>query len=193
MPKVIYEKILGDPLLYTNRCLQLANQWLYYPKGVLEDAIIWVGQSNVPVDFVVLEIGGDERAPIILGRPFLSTAKPSFTQTMRRSISQSRIERRSFLSRNESCNILVIHKRHTFPKRQQWPRRRITREGGRTRLGNHQKNQLTWSTHSDLSMTISSLHHSLLRRMILVYQWLSVPLDKESSTRPSAILDRVST
>jgi hypothetical protein len=26
MPKVIYEKILGDPLLYTNRCLQLANQ-----------------------------------------------------------------------------------------------------------------------------------------------------------------------
>jgi hypothetical protein len=34
-----------------------------------------VGQSYVPVDFVVLEIGGDERAPIILGRPFLSTTK----------------------------------------------------------------------------------------------------------------------
>ena len=31
--------------------------------------------SYVPVDFVVLEIGGDVRAPIILGRPFLSTAK----------------------------------------------------------------------------------------------------------------------
>ena len=28
-----------------------------------------------PVDFVVLEIGGDVRAPINLGRPFLSTAK----------------------------------------------------------------------------------------------------------------------
>jgi hypothetical protein len=34
-----------------------------------------VGQSYIPVDFVVLEIGGDERAPIILGQPFLSTAK----------------------------------------------------------------------------------------------------------------------
>jgi hypothetical protein len=34
-----------------------------------------VGQSYIPVDFVVLETGGDERAPIILGRPFLSTAK----------------------------------------------------------------------------------------------------------------------
>jgi hypothetical protein len=34
-----------------------------------------VEQSYDPVDFVILEIGGDERAPIILGWPFLSTAK----------------------------------------------------------------------------------------------------------------------
>jgi hypothetical protein len=67
MPKVIYEMILGDPLLYTNMCLQLVDQSLCYPKGVLKDAIIRVGQSYVPVDFVVFEIGGDERAPIILG------------------------------------------------------------------------------------------------------------------------------
>jgi hypothetical protein len=40
MPKVIYENILGDPLLYTNIHLQLADQSLFYPKGLLEDAII---------------------------------------------------------------------------------------------------------------------------------------------------------
>ena len=40
MPKVIYEKILGDPLLYTNMCLQLTDQSLCYPKGILEYAII---------------------------------------------------------------------------------------------------------------------------------------------------------
>jgi hypothetical protein len=34
-----------------------------------------VGQSYVLIDFVVLETGGDERTPIILGWPFLSTAK----------------------------------------------------------------------------------------------------------------------
>ena len=67
MPKVIYDKINGDTLLYTNMCLQLADQSLCYPKGVLEDDIIRVGQSYVPVDFVVLEIGGDETTPIILG------------------------------------------------------------------------------------------------------------------------------
>jgi hypothetical protein len=46
-----------------------------YPKGVLEHAIIRVGQSYVLVDFVVIEIGEDERAPIILGQPFLCTKK----------------------------------------------------------------------------------------------------------------------
>jgi hypothetical protein len=67
MPKVIYEKILGNPLLYINMCLQLADQSICYPKGVLEEVIVRVGQSYVLVDFVVVEIGGDERAPIILG------------------------------------------------------------------------------------------------------------------------------
>ena len=33
MPKVIYEKILGDPLFYINMRLQLADQSLCYPKG----------------------------------------------------------------------------------------------------------------------------------------------------------------
>jgi hypothetical protein len=36
MPKVIYENILGDPLLYTNICLQLADQSLCYPKEFLK-------------------------------------------------------------------------------------------------------------------------------------------------------------
>jgi hypothetical protein len=75
MPKVIYEKFLRDTLLYTTMCLQLADQSLCYPEGILEDVYIRVGNSYVLVDFVVVEIGGDERSPIILGRPFLNTAK----------------------------------------------------------------------------------------------------------------------
>jgi hypothetical protein len=73
MPKVIYDKILGGPLLYINMRLQLADQTLCYPEGVLEDAIIRVGQSYVPIDFVVVDTGGDEKSLIILGRPFLCT------------------------------------------------------------------------------------------------------------------------
>jgi hypothetical protein len=37
MPRVIYEKIHGDPLLYSTICLQLVDQTLCYPKGILED------------------------------------------------------------------------------------------------------------------------------------------------------------
>jgi len=75
MPKVIYKKILNDPLLYTNMHLQLADQSICYPEGVLEEVVIRVGQSYVPVDFMVMETGVDEKAPIILGRPFLCTTK----------------------------------------------------------------------------------------------------------------------
>jgi hypothetical protein len=43
------------------------------------------------------------------------------------------------------------------------------------------------------STTNSSLHHSLLRRMTLAYRRSSVPSVRRSSTRPSAMLDQVST
>jgi hypothetical protein len=58
-----------------NRFLVVADQSIYYPEGVLEEAIIHVGQSYVPMDFVIVETGGGERASIILGRPFLCTTK----------------------------------------------------------------------------------------------------------------------
>jgi hypothetical protein len=48
---------------------------LCYPKGILEDVWIVVGHSYVLANFVIVETGGDEKAPIILGRPFLSTTK----------------------------------------------------------------------------------------------------------------------
>jgi hypothetical protein len=40
MPKVIYEKFLRDTLLYTTMCLQLADQSLCYPEGILEDVYV---------------------------------------------------------------------------------------------------------------------------------------------------------
>jgi hypothetical protein len=74
MPKVIYDKMFNYPLLYTTMCLQLENQSLCYTKGILEDMCVRVGSSYVPTDFMVIEIGGDEKSPIILGQPFLNTA-----------------------------------------------------------------------------------------------------------------------
>ncbi|XP_058009248.1 uncharacterized protein LOC131183153 [Hevea brasiliensis] len=46
-----------------------------YPIGILEKISIKVEKFFIPVDFVVLEMEEDVQIPIILGRPFLATAK----------------------------------------------------------------------------------------------------------------------
>ncbi|XP_010532389.1 PREDICTED: uncharacterized protein LOC104808411 [Tarenaya hassleriana] len=54
--------------------LQLADRSIKYPAGILEDVPLKIGEVYVPVDFVVLDMDEDSKVPIILGRPFLSTA-----------------------------------------------------------------------------------------------------------------------
>jgi hypothetical protein len=55
MPKVIYKKINGSPLLYTTMCLQLVDLSLCYPEGILDDLCMGVGHSYMAADFVVVE------------------------------------------------------------------------------------------------------------------------------------------
>ena len=55
-------------------CLQLADRTLRFPKGILKNLYVRVGTLYAPADFVVIETDTDERAPIILGRPFLNTS-----------------------------------------------------------------------------------------------------------------------
>jgi hypothetical protein len=64
MPKVIYDKINRDTLLYTNMILLRVDHSLCYLKGILEDIYVRVGQSYIPVDFVVMETCGDVRHPL---------------------------------------------------------------------------------------------------------------------------------
>jgi hypothetical protein len=55
-------------------CLQPADQSVCYPAGIAEDIPVRVWDFFVLVDFVVLDMNVDTRMPLILGRPFLSTA-----------------------------------------------------------------------------------------------------------------------
>jgi len=74
MPMVLCEKIFTYPLLETTMCLQLADWTLSFPKGILRNLCVRVGTLYAPADFMVIETGTDERAPIILGRPFVNTS-----------------------------------------------------------------------------------------------------------------------
>jgi len=53
---------------------RLADRTLSFPKGILKNLYVRVGTLYAPADFVVIETDTDERAPIILGRPFLNTS-----------------------------------------------------------------------------------------------------------------------
>jgi len=74
MPRVLYEKFFTHPLLETTMCLQLADRTLSFPKGILKNLYVRVGTLYDLADFVVIETDTDERASIIIGRPFLNTS-----------------------------------------------------------------------------------------------------------------------
>nr|GEU89524.1 reverse transcriptase domain-containing protein [Tanacetum cinerariifolium] len=54
--------------------LELADRTISKPTGVAENVFVKVGKFYFPADFVVLDSTVDPRVPLILGRPFLSTA-----------------------------------------------------------------------------------------------------------------------
>ncbi|BBH05336.1 plant U-box 23 [Prunus dulcis] len=70
--------LLGE-LKKTSVSIQLADRSIKYPKGVLEDVLVKVNELIFPADFLVLEmeevpIPGKD-LPLILGRPFMRTAR----------------------------------------------------------------------------------------------------------------------
>ena len=55
-------------------CLQLADQMVRYPMGIVENIPVKIWNFFIPIDFVVLDMEVDAKMPLIMGRPFLSTA-----------------------------------------------------------------------------------------------------------------------
>ncbi|GJW22125.1 DNA-directed DNA polymerase [Tanacetum coccineum] len=59
----------------TRMSLELADISIQYPRGIIENVLIKVDKFVLPNDFVILDRPKDSRIPIILGRPFLATAR----------------------------------------------------------------------------------------------------------------------
>ena len=56
-----------------NNMPKVADRTLSFPKEILKNLCVRVGTLYALADFVVIETGTEERAPIILGMPFLNT------------------------------------------------------------------------------------------------------------------------
>ena len=74
MPKVVYDKLNHHALAPTAMCLQLADLMVRYPAGIAENIPVKIWNFFIPVDFIILDMQVDAKTPLILGRPFLSTA-----------------------------------------------------------------------------------------------------------------------
>nr|GEW44999.1 reverse transcriptase domain-containing protein [Tanacetum cinerariifolium] len=74
MPLSIWKKLRLPTLNDTKMVLELANRTISKPTGVVENVFVKVGKFYFPADFVILDFVADPRVPLILGRPFLSTA-----------------------------------------------------------------------------------------------------------------------
>ncbi|XP_027158126.1 uncharacterized protein LOC113759750 [Coffea eugenioides] len=78
MPKIIYASLNLGPLKETAIIIQLTDRTNAYPEELVVDVLIQVNELVFPIDFYILDMG-DEKSlnllPILLGRPFLSTAR----------------------------------------------------------------------------------------------------------------------
>nr|GFA85850.1 reverse transcriptase domain-containing protein [Tanacetum cinerariifolium] len=74
MPLSIWKKLRLPTLNDTKMVLELADRTISKPTGVAENVFVKVGKLYFPADYVVLDFIADPRVPLILGRPFLSTA-----------------------------------------------------------------------------------------------------------------------
>ncbi|GJX85125.1 reverse transcriptase domain-containing protein [Tanacetum coccineum] len=75
MPLSIWKKLSLPELTPTRMILELADRSTTSPSGIAEDVFVKVGKFHFPADFVVVDYVVDPRVPLILGRPFLRTAR----------------------------------------------------------------------------------------------------------------------
>ncbi|GJW81387.1 putative reverse transcriptase domain-containing protein [Tanacetum coccineum] len=66
--------VLGE-LADTRLTVELADRTVKYPKGIAKNILVGIGKFSFPVDFIILDMPEDIKVPLILGRPFLSTAR----------------------------------------------------------------------------------------------------------------------
>ncbi|GKA61057.1 RNA-directed DNA polymerase, eukaryota [Tanacetum coccineum] len=74
MPFSTYTNLGLGILSHTTLTIELADRTIKQPRGIAENMLVRIGKFIFPIDFIILDIPEDDDVPLILGRPFLSTA-----------------------------------------------------------------------------------------------------------------------
>ncbi|GJV79954.1 putative reverse transcriptase domain-containing protein [Tanacetum coccineum] len=74
MPLLTYLNLGLGELAHTKSTVELVDRTVKYPKGTAENVLVGIGKFVFPLDFIILDMPGDIKVPLILEKPFLSTA-----------------------------------------------------------------------------------------------------------------------
>ncbi|GKB74861.1 reverse transcriptase domain-containing protein [Tanacetum coccineum] len=75
MPLSVWKKLGLPELISTRMTLELANREICTLVEIARDVFVPIGQFTFPAEFVIVDYESDPRVPLILGRPFLRTAR----------------------------------------------------------------------------------------------------------------------
>ncbi|GKC35305.1 retrovirus-related pol polyprotein from transposon TNT 1-94 [Tanacetum coccineum] len=74
MPLSTYLNLGLGELAHTKLTVELVDRAVKYLKGIAKNMLVGIGKFVFPVDFIIINMTEDVKVPLILGRPFLSTA-----------------------------------------------------------------------------------------------------------------------
>nr|GEZ82571.1 reverse transcriptase domain-containing protein [Tanacetum cinerariifolium] len=95
MPLSVWKKLGLPELIPTRMTLELANCAICTPAGITRDVFILVGKFTFPTDFVIVDYESDPKVLLILGIPFLRTARALID-----------VHGEEMILRDEGCNVL---------------------------------------------------------------------------------------
>ncbi|XP_057740216.1 uncharacterized protein LOC130957370 [Arachis stenosperma] len=75
IPYSIMRRLCIEKVKPTQMSLELVDKLLVFSRGVIENLLVQVGAFIFPADFVILDLGEEGSDSIILGRPFMATAR----------------------------------------------------------------------------------------------------------------------
>ncbi|GKE13002.1 hypothetical protein Tco_1416553, partial [Tanacetum coccineum] len=113
IPPLTYLNLGLDELAHTKLTVELADRTMKYPKGIAENILVGIGKFTFSLDFIVLDMPEDIKVPLILERPFLSTAhakidvyKRKITLRLRRNQGDDLIPTIEECEVNEECEVI---------------------------------------------------------------------------------------
>ncbi|GKD60462.1 hypothetical protein Tco_1297971, partial [Tanacetum coccineum] len=106
MPLSTYLNLGLGELAHTKLTVELADRTVKYPKGIAENVLVGIGKFVFPVDFIILDMPEDIKVPLILGRPFLSTARAKIDVFKRKITLRIREERIIFKSVKPASSLI---------------------------------------------------------------------------------------